>query len=213
MPVRRRIAVSIECGLADRRGRVPILYVHHRPELGGAPRSLCYLIESPGRDRFEPHVYCPPGPVTQLFRDAGAIVHEGPVAAFTHIWASSYRGRRWLMVGVEARRLIPHVRELDDVFDRYRFPLVHLNDSPLVPAAYVARRHGARIVWHVRGALAGEGRDLRSRQILKTIGTLADRVIAINESVAEHFRSLPQLQVVYNSVDLELFSPRDVRAA
>jgi glycosyltransferase involved in cell wall biosynthesis len=199
--------------LASRRGRVPILYVHHRPELGGAPRSLCYLLESLDRDRFEPHVYCPPGPVTELFADAGAVVHEGPVAAFTHIWASSYRGRRWLMVGAEGRRLVPHLRRLSQVLEEYQFPLVHLNDSPLIPAGYLARRTGARIVWHVRGALAGNGRDLRSLQILRAIGTLADRVIAINESVAEHFRSLPQLRVVHNSVDLDLFAPRDAREA
>src|SRR5438045_402156 len=165
------------------------------------------------RDRFEPHAYCPPGPVTQLFRDAGATVHEGPVAVFTHIWASKYQGRRWLMVGAEGRRLLPHLRALDALMKRYRFPLVHLNDSPLLPAAWVARRNGARIVWHVRGALAGEGRDLRSHFLLRVIGHYADRVIAINESVAEHFRSLPQLEVVYNSVDLDRFAPRDAKDA
>jgi glycosyltransferase involved in cell wall biosynthesis len=192
---------------------VPILYVHHRPELGGAPRSLYYLLKGLDRERFDPHVYCPPGPVTTLFREAGATVHEGPVAAFTHIWASSYRGRRWLMLGAEGRRLLPHRRALDALMRQYRFPLVHLNDSPLVPAAAEAHRHGARIVWHVRGALAGNGRDLRSRILLRAIGRYADRVIAINESVAEHFQSLPQLEIVFNSVDLDLFVPRDARAA
>ena len=140
-------------------------------------------------------------------------MHEGPVAAFTHIWASSYQGRRWLMLGAEGRRLLPHLRALDALMKRYRFPLVHLNDSPLVPAAWVARRNGARIVWHVRGALAGNGRDFRSRLLLRVIDRCADRVIAINESVAEHFRSLAQLEVVFNSVDLDLFAPRDARAA
>ncbi len=199
--------------MAGRRGRVPILYVHHRPELGGAPRSLGYLLESLDRDRFEPHVYCPPGPASELFAAAGAVVHLGPVAAFTHIWASSYRGRRWLMLGAEAARLAPHRKRLSQVLEEYHFPLVHLNDSPLVPAGYIAHRAGARIVWHVRGALAGGGRDFRSSQILRTIGRLADRVIAINETVAEQFRSLPQLEVVYNSVDLDRFAPRDARLA
>jgi glycosyltransferase involved in cell wall biosynthesis len=194
-------------------GRIPILYVHHRPELGGAPRSLYYLLEALDRNRYAPHVYCPQGPVTDLFREAGATVHEGPVAAFTHIWASSYQGRRWLMVGAEARRLVPHLRALDALIKRYAFPLVHLNDSPLVAAAWVARKNGASVVWHVRGALAGEGRDLRSRLLLRTMRRWADSVIAINESVADQFRSLPQLEVVFNSVDLERFAPRDARGA
>ena len=193
--------------------RIPILYVHHRPELGGAPRSLYYLLQELDRERFEPHVYCPAGPVTALFKEAGAIVHEGPVAAFTHIWASSYQGRRWLMLGAEGRRLFPHLRALDRLLTEHRFPLVHLNDSPLVPAARVARRHGARIIWHVRGSLAGDGRDLRSRLLLRAIGSWADRVIAINESVADHFRTLPQLEVVFNSVDLDRFAPRDAANA
>lgn len=193
--------------------RVPILYVHHRPELGGAPRSLYYLIQRLDRERFEPHVYCPPGPVTGLFRDAGATVHEGPVAAFTHIWASSYVGRRWLMVGAEARRLHPHLHKLNLLFDQHEFPLVHLNDSPLLPAARLAHRRGASVVMHVRGALAHDGKDARSRLLLRLIGRWADRVVAINEAVAEHFRSLPQLEVIYNSVDLERFAPRDVREA
>ncbi len=61
--------------------RVKLLYVHHRPELGGAPDES---LSSPGReldrDRFEPHVYCPPGAAAELFREAGATVHTGPVA-------------------------------------------------------------------------------------------------------------------------------------
>jgi hypothetical protein len=46
---------------------------------------------------FEPHIYCPAGPAAQLFREAGATVHTGPVAGFTHIWASTYHGLRWLL--------------------------------------------------------------------------------------------------------------------
>src|SRR5215208_4707606 len=92
--------------------RVPILYVHHRPELGGAPTSLAYLIRHLDPDRFEPHVYCPPGPVTALFRAAGAIVHEGAAAGLTHIWASTYSGRRWLLFVRELTKLPAHLVSL-----------------------------------------------------------------------------------------------------
>ncbi len=84
---------------------IPVLFVHHRSELGGAPESLSYVIRELDRERFEPHVYCPPGPAADLFREAGAIVHTGAVAGFTHIWASTYRGRRWLLFGRELARL------------------------------------------------------------------------------------------------------------
>src|SRR2546430_12461448 len=44
-----------------------------------------------------------------LFRESGARVHTGPVAGFTHIWASTYRGRRWLLFGRELALLPSHV--------------------------------------------------------------------------------------------------------
>ena len=47
--------------IAPSRDRIPILYVHHRPQLGGAPSSLAQLIANLS-PRFEPHVFCPEGP-------------------------------------------------------------------------------------------------------------------------------------------------------
>src|SRR5256885_4222823 len=91
------------------RRRPRVLYAHHRSELGGAPTSLSYLIRELDRRSFEPHIYCPPGDAAELFRQAGATVHTGPVAGFTHIWASTYRGRRWLLLLRELGLLAPHV--------------------------------------------------------------------------------------------------------
>src|SRR5438309_2868439 len=105
-----------------------ILFVHHRSELGGAPASLSYLIRELDRERFEPHVYCPPGPAAELFREAGATVHTGPVAAFTHVWASVYRGPRWLLLLRELALLPRHLLCLGRTLREHRFELVHLND-------------------------------------------------------------------------------------
>src|SRR5438552_3622729 len=130
-----------------------MLFVHHRRELGGSPASLSYLIRELDRSRFDPHVYCPAGPAAQLFADAGATVHVGPVAAFTHIWASTYRGRRWLLFVRELLRLPAHLVRFRRVLVSHDFALVHLNDSPLVAAAWCARRAGIPVVWHLRSAL------------------------------------------------------------
>src|SRR5919197_6369586 len=107
----------------------PILLVHHRSELGGAPTSLSYLIRELDRTEFEPHIYCPAGASARLFAEAGANVHEGTVASFTHIWASTYRGRRWLLLLRELGRLPAHLLAFGRVLRRDRFDLVHLNDS------------------------------------------------------------------------------------
>src|SRR5437868_649828 len=177
-----------------------ILLVHHRSELGGAPTSLSYLIRELREHEFEPHIYCPPGPAAELFRDAGAEVHPGPVAGFTHIWASTYRGRRWLLLGRELALLSRHVADFRRTVRRERFELVHFNDSPLIPAAWLARRAGLPVVWHLRSALPDGGLDRRSELVRTAIRRFATTSIAINHDVAGVFGV--DSTVVPNSVDL-----------
>src|SRR3954468_17341512 len=190
---------------------LPVLFVHHRSELGGAPESLSYLIRELDRERFEPHVYCPPGPAAELFGEAGAIVHTGAVAGFTHIWASTYRGRRWLLFARELVRLPSHARQFRHVLRTNRFELVHFNDSPLIPAAWLARREGLPVVWHLRSALPEGGHDRRSGLIRRAIERLATTSIAINHDVANVFAV--GSTIVPNSVDLQRFHPGDRDAA
>jgi glycosyltransferase involved in cell wall biosynthesis len=188
-----------------------ILYVHHRPELGGAPSSLAQLLEGLDRTRFEPEVFCPEGAAAHLFRSVGATVHVGPVAAFTHIWASIYSGRRWILLGRELIRLLPHIDRFSRVLRSGRYDLVHLNDSPLLAAGLLARRAGLPVVWHLRSALATEGRGWRARLVRGTIRRVAAASIAINENVARAFDV--GAEVIPNTVDLQRFRPSDSRRA
>jgi len=193
--------------------KTQILFVHHRSELGGAPTSLSYLIRELDRTRYEPHVFCPPGEAAELFREAGAIVHTGAIAGFTHIWASAYHGRRWLLLFRELLRLPLHVSQFSRTLNSRPFALVHLNDSPLIVAAWLARRARIPVVWHLRSALPGEGQDIRSRFLRRAVMRLADVSVAINEDVAASFDV--GAATVANSVDLERFQPQrrpDVRA-
>ena len=187
--------------IAPVRERIPILYVHHRPQLGGAPSSLAQLIRHL-EPRFESHVFCPEGPAAELFREAGATVHTGDVSIFAHVWDSPYEGLRWLILGREIAALPPHLRQLVRLMRRHRFPLVHLNDSPLLAAAWVAHGHGAKVVWHLRSALAGEGRDRRSRAIAALMERWGDAAIAIDRDVAARFPIRLPLSIVHNSVTI-----------
>lgn len=180
--------------------RTPILFVHHRPQLGGAPRSLAELIRNIDQSRYVPHVMVPDGPAANLFADSGAIVHVGPTSIFAHAWDNPYSGLRWLVLSREAAMLVPHIRTLDALMKRYRFPLVHLNDSPLLAAAWVGKRNGAQVVWHLRSALAGGGRDWRSRVIAGLINRWGDAAIAIDDDVAAHFPVRVRITIVHNSV-------------
>jgi glycosyltransferase involved in cell wall biosynthesis len=207
----RRIE-SIYRRILPRRERIPILYVHHRPQLGGAPSSLAQLIANLD-ERFEPHVFCPEGPAAELFAAAGATVHTGDVSIFAHAWDSPYEGLRWLVLGREVAALPPHLRQLERLMREHRFPLVHLNDSPLIAAAWVAHRHGAKVVWHLRSALAGEGRDRRSRAIAALMERWGDAAIAIDRDVAARFPIRLPLTIVHNSVSPAASPNGDNRAS
>ena len=189
----------------------PILLVHHRSELGGSPASLSYLIRELDRSEFEPHVYCPPGPAAELFRAVGAEVHTGPVAGFTHIWASIYHGRRWLLLMRELALLPVHVLRFRQILRRGSFALVHLNDSPLIPAGWVARREGIPVVWHLRAALPDRGRDRRSQLLRTLVRRIATVSISINRDIADAFGI--GSAVIPNSVDLVRFRPGERQAA
>ncbi len=138
-------------------------------------------------------------------------MHTGAVAGFTHIWASTYRGRRWLLFGRELARLPSHAVQFRRTLRRQRFELVHFNDSPLIPAAWLARHEGLPVVWHLRSALPEEGRDRRSGLIRRAIANLATTSIAINHDVADVFGV--GSTIVPNSVDLQRFHPGDPAAA
>src|SRR5438128_2277777 len=198
--------------IAPVRDRIPILYVHHRPQLGGAPSSLAQLIANLD-DRFEPHVFCPEGPAADLFAAAGATVHTGDVSIFAHAWDSPYEGLRWLVLGREVAALPPHLSQLQRLMREHRFPLVHLNDSPLIAAAWIAHRHGAKVVWHLRSALAGEGRDRRSRAIAGLMERWGDAAIAIDRDVAARFPIRLPLTIVHNSVSPAVPPNGDNRAS
>ena len=191
--------------------RSPVLFVHHRSELGGAPASLSYLIRELDPAQFEAHIYCPPGPAAELFSQAGAKVHTGPVAGFTHIWASTYRGRRWLLFLRELGLLPHHVLRFRRTLRRHRFELVHFNDSPLIPAAWLARRESLPVVWHLRSALPDGGLDRRSELVRTAIRRFATTSIAINHDVGNVFGV--GSTVVPNSVDLRRFHPGDQESA
>jgi glycosyltransferase involved in cell wall biosynthesis len=182
----------------------PLLFVHHRKELGGAPASLAQLLGALDRSRYDVHVYCPAGPAAALFRDAGATVHTGPVSCFTHIWASTYHGLRWILFLRELASLPAHVVAFRRVLGSQAFQIVHLNDSPLVAAAYLARRSGVPVVWHLRSALP-EHDGRRSRFLRRVVRRLSAASIAITDGVAASFDA--GSEVIPNSVDLGRFTP------
>lgn len=133
-----------------------ILYIHHSTALGGAPRSLTYLIKEIDKEQWKPVVLLPgEGEVAQMFRDAGAEVFidrriqsfpgsTSPVNSPFRLLRAWFRGRHTSEAAADyVRRLAPVV--------------VHLNSTSLFMAARGAREAAPkiRIICHARETLAG----------------------------------------------------------
>ena len=66
------------------------------------------------------------------------------LATFTHIWASTYHGRRWVLLHRELVQLPLHLRQFSRTLRSHPFALVHLNDSPLIAAAWLRGGRASR---------------------------------------------------------------------
>ena len=143
-----------------KRLRTPVLYVHHRSR---ARRSAGVPVVPDPRARRRAVRAAHLLPARARRRSSSArparACTPGPVAGFTHIWASTYRGRRWLLFARELALLPQHVLRFRRTLRRNQFELVHFNDSPLIPAAWLARRERLPVVWHLRSALPDGGQD------------------------------------------------------
>lgn len=177
-----------------------VLFVHHRSEAGGAPKSLA-LIMRELRGEIEAFVLCPEGEAAEQFREAGAEVLTAPVASLTHIWASVYRGPRWVLLAGELLRLRAHLTAFREALIQIQPQIVHLNDAPLVPAAHAAARAGVPVIWHLRSALP-PGDSRRSRYLRSQVARLAFRAVAINDDVARSYATDRLPAVVYDPVSL-----------
>jgi glycosyltransferase involved in cell wall biosynthesis len=177
-----------------------VLYVHHRPEGGGAPKSLALMIEHLN-GRVDPMVLCPAGAAAEQFAHAGARVATAPAAVFTHLWSSSYHGARWALLSREGLVLGAHLSALRRLIRSFRPHLVHLNDAPLLPAALMTARTGVPVVWHLRSCLPGIT-DRRSRYIRRQIERVARIAIAIDHDVADSYALDPPAVVVNNPVEI-----------
>ena len=172
-----------------RRPRTPVLFVHHRSELGGAPASLSYLIRELDHERVRGAHLLPAGPGGRALPRVGrARPHGRRLGLHAHLGLHLPRPA---LAAVRARaRAAPAARPAvpDARSRRHRFELVHFNDSPLIPAAWLARHEGLPVVWHLRSALPDGGRDRRSAFVRAAIRRLATTSIAINHDVAERLR-------------------------
>jgi glycosyltransferase involved in cell wall biosynthesis len=184
-----------------------ILYIHHGGGIGGAPLSLLYLLRQLDRSRYEPVVVTlKPGPVVDLYRQEGIETQvETGISDFSHTTLEWYGGRDlWRLPG-KLLRIGPSIRRTRKLVRRFQPDLVHLNSSPLAPAAIGCAWEGVPVVWHIREPLAEGYFGLRRAWIRWVVDRYAAAVIAICQNDADQLRPSDRVHVVYNFVDFGQF--------
>jgi glycosyltransferase involved in cell wall biosynthesis len=194
-----------------------ILYIHHGGGLGGAPLSLFYLLKQLDRARYEPIVLTlQPGPVVDMYRSISVETHvlDG-VTNFSHTELEWYGGAQLWRLPIQLAGFGPAVAALRRAIRQHGPDLVHLNSSSLPAAAEAARREGRPVVWHIREPLHSGYLGWRREWLKRRIARDGTRVIAISEYDASRLLPSPNIRVIHNFVDFQIFdralSPGEAR--
>lgn len=188
-----------------------ILYFHHAIGMGGAPRSLAFLIAGLDRDRFEPLVIMPKRPgngqVRQLFAEAGAeVIEETDIRPFNGSTVAPCRGLK--KRGYAVLSYNRTVRAARNWVDRLRPSLVHLNSTCLVAAAKGTHQvdPDLPVIAHVREPLLT---NAWGRWLARMNRQHVNWFIAIDQFGLDSIGlASPRGNVVYNFVDRQQFHPQ-----
>jgi glycosyltransferase involved in cell wall biosynthesis len=129
-----------------------ILFINHAGSLGGAPKSMSYIIKNLDKDRFKPMlINIESGPVNDFFKTLqvefkrvkgikpfhGSTVVEKSAKLFI---------RNYLFV-------IPSIINSYFILKKIKPDIIHLNSTCLFPVAIAAKIHNIKVISHVREPL------------------------------------------------------------
>jgi glycosyltransferase involved in cell wall biosynthesis len=180
-----------------------ILFLDQFAEPGGAQLCLLDILAVAVKAGHRAHVALPgPGPVASRIRALGITVDRitcGPFASGKKTVADRLRFV-WQFPTLAG--------EISRMIDRRAIDLVYVNGPRLVPAACVAARRSASLLFHSHNRLARSQAKLVSRSIRLPRRA---RIVAASQFVAEDYRSLPSgtVSVVYNGVGPQRFHRPD----
>ncbi|MBU0994026.1 MAG: glycosyltransferase family 4 protein [Proteobacteria bacterium] len=163
--------------------RSKILYLSHKPECGGAEKSLLDLLAGLDRARFEPYL------VTSRHGELADAATKQQVPVYTI--PMDFNGKFNKLNG-----LLRASRHLARLLCKHRFELIHANT---LHAGYTAvlSRTGLPLIWHLR--------DLEYPFIGRKTAAFADLLIANSGATAnmfpKHWKDKGRVKVIYNGID------------
>lgn len=181
-----------------------VLYVSHRSNLLGAPKSILELIRQLDRNRFTPLVVC---------REEGALITElqrlGVRVCLlkSRWWFRPPRSVQEVVVFLQSiYSLIRFTVRLVALIRRHHPKLVHVNTLMSVPGAIASRLASRPVVWHIH-EIPEPG--FRRNVAIMLVEHLADRVVVVSDHVGGLFSNAKKqgrLVRIYNGVDLGQFT-------
>lgn len=182
---------------------IKVVYLNHYGVLGGAQRSMLELITSFPKEKVSPVVITPAGRVEDVLDRIGIEKHIVPfgVTKFDHTKLGYYRGWRWLILIREVLLIFPTLYS----FMRYRrqfkaCDVVHVNElTCLLSIIAVKRLFKKPLVVHARVLLNNDQAQWRTDMVSRILRKHADRIIAIDSTVAGRLPKGLNVAVIHNS--------------
>ena len=180
-----------------------ILYIHHDGAISGSAISLRNLLLGLDRQRFSPRVLLTQdGPARKLYEALQIPVDIIPIREFPtcpgYKWHTLEHWKAWFC-------FVPNLK-LNEYLRRVKPDLVHVNDKMMLGAGIAAKRVGIPIIWHSRSTYKATYSWMNRLLSQFVIRRYADHIIAISEDETEDFDDLPNLSIIYNSVDFDQVS-------
>jgi glycosyltransferase involved in cell wall biosynthesis len=185
-----------------------ILFIHHSGGLGGAPRSLSYILKSITRNEFEPFlINIAEGPSNLLFEEAG-------IEPFIVKWARPFQGstvvspsfiltiRNWIY-------LLPSIMVALINYKKIKPDLIHLNSTCLFAFAIAAKLWNRKVpvICHVREPIRNgwQGWPLRFFSKIFINGFIAISKYDLDSLKISPENNVLKSKVIYNFVNQEAF--------
>lgn len=184
-----------------------LLYVHHSGLLGGAPKSLTYLVSEVDREKYEAEILTiRNGPAVELLQSSGIPVKIAKLMFPFHGTTVSGMSKKLFVRNLIGA--IPTYFMAKRYIKKYRPQIVHLNSTCLFLVAKAAKKVSKEtvVICHVREPLLkGFAGDILKKMNHRYV----DGFISIDQFDSSTINSKgKELEIVYNFVDFNKYNPK-----
>ncbi|MFD2529229.1 glycosyltransferase [Polaribacter marinaquae] len=187
--------------------RKKILYVHHSGAMGGAPKSLAFLIKELDKTIYEPVVWMMrDGVARDLFIEAGAEVVFNKNKWLQPFHGTTVSGMNPMLFFKNIIGYLPTYFHAKKVLNRIKPDIVHLSTTCLFHFAKAASKldKNIRVISHIREPLLPNFfGNILANQNLKYV----DFFVAISKNDAKPFLNIKNnVSVIYNFVNIDEYN-------